>query len=117
AGAEPGNADRRVVIVSRSDSGCCDSSDGSSDAKGRFAPVLGELAQKVRSGDELSFVPYALPTVTLACRSTDESTSGGDSSPDACGGGGGAAIEHAMWMSDWVGAEALPPALAVIDGE
>ncbi|CAN0128554.1 unnamed protein product, partial [Ectocarpus sp. 12 AP-2014] len=50
-------------------------------------------------------------------RSTDESTGGGDSSPDACGGRGGAAIEHAMWMSDWVGAEALPPALAVIDGE
>lgn len=114
AGAEPGHADKGAVIMSRSDSGCGDSSDGSGGANGRVAPVLGELAQKVRSGDELSFVPYALPSVTLACCSADENA-GGDSSPDASGSSG--RIEHAMWMSDWVGAEALPPALAVIDGD
>ncbi|CAM9194738.1 unnamed protein product, partial [Sphacelaria rigidula] len=85
-----------------------------------------ELAAKVKSGDELSFVPYALPGVRVGCSlsgtqsgrgrsdvrldecADDVSTCDGacredreDGSGD-CGGGGGR-IAHAMWLADWVG--------------
>lgn len=89
------------------------------------APLFGELAAKVRSGDELSFVPYALPGVTVGCSSSGTQSSRGrsdvrlDESADGSGdcGGGGGRIAHAMWLADWVGAEALPPALAIVDGD
>ena len=130
AGAEPASSGdeggaRGLVVSPGSSGGFDDSSD--SDAKGRdkVAPVFGELAQKVRSGDELSFIPYALPSLTLTCRSRQERSSG-DASPGvdavcycgagaACGGQARGRIRLALWMSDWIGAEALPPALAVMD--
>lgn len=124
AGAEPGNAE-----VTGSGTGMVLDESSDSDAKGKdtVAPVFGKLAEKVRSGDELSFIPYALPSLTLTCRSRHEDA-GDDLSPGddavcyrgagaACNGKGQGHIKHAMWMSDWIGAEALPPALAVIDDE
>lgn len=131
AGAEPGGsadeAGRRGVAVSPRSSAFDSSDSDDVNGKDRVAPVFGELAQKVRSGDELSFIPYALPSLTLTCRSRCEST-GGDASPGvaavcycgagaACGGQARGQIKLAMWMLDWIGAEALPPALAVIDGK
>lgn len=135
AGAEPGH-------VAEEDGGklgdtwLSSDSTGSSVGLGGVAPLFGELASKVKSGDELSFVPYALPGVTVGCwscgaRSTrgrrdvriDEdadSLSPGDGVCQCqdggdCNGSGGR-IAHAMWLADWVGAEGLPPALSVIDG-
>eukprot|EP00752_Nemacystus_decipiens_P003935 g3603.t1 len=131
AGAEPGSSGdedggARGLAVSPVSSGGFDSSDSDAKGRDRVAPVFGELAQKVRSGDELSFIPYALPSLTLACGSSRRERSGGDAGPgadSACSSGAGAAyggqarghIRLAMWMSDWIGAEALPPALAVMD--
>lgn len=146
AGAHLGHMDtsdsRRGAVV-RSESMM---SDGSSSTfsfssgcdgkeKDRVAPVFSELAQKVRSGDELSFVPYALPSLTLGCTRCNQQTRAAEASQvglesgvgvaATCGAGGDDAlnggedgqedIKHAMWLADWIGAEALPPALAVID--
>lgn len=135
AGAEPGNSvDSNNTFIVGQDS--FNSSDGSGlDGKAkvkkdRVAPVFSELAQKVRSGDELSFVPYALPSLTLQCHSlpgktrkvkptVDESDNvvcycGAGASCNGQGQGQGD-IKHAMWLADWIGTEALPPTLAVID--
>lgn len=92
---------------------------------GSVAPLFGELASKVKSGDELSFVPYALPSLTVygfSCGSgshgRSDFKSNDDSEGNACdreSGWGEGRIEHTMWLADWIGAEALPPALMVID--
>lgn len=138
AGAEPGHADEEDGGGGKlGDSWLSsDSTGNNSVGLGSVAPLFGELASKVKSGDELSFVPYALPEVTVGCSSCGarssrgrsdvrvdedaESMSMGDGACQCedggeCNGGGGR-IAHAMWLADWVGAEALPPALAVIDG-
>lgn len=114
--------------------------DGNGRGKDRVAPVFGELAQKVRSGDELSFVPYSLPSLTLGCtkglgtegesKTSVEGKTGASGFSGAYGrapaggvagrassGAGQGDIKHALWLTDWVGAEALPPALAVIDAD
>lgn len=82
------------------------------------APVFSELAQKVRSGDELSFVPYALPSLTLGSSSGqgEEGTFGNAQAPPP-GSSNEEVIKHAMWLADWIGTEALPPALAVVDSK
>ncbi|CAN0106581.1 unnamed protein product [Laminaria digitata] len=69
AGGEPERANGVSGSGSMNSDSSSDSSSGSSGAtrKYRVAPVFGELAQKVRSGDELSFVPYSLPSLTLGC--------------------------------------------------
>lgn len=107
AGAEPGTKGDdpvRGTVLMSSESFSSDSSSGGQgdNRKDRVAPVFSDLAQKVRSGDELSFVPYALPSLTLGT---------------VCKGEGEGDIKNAMWLADWIGAEALPPALAVIDAK
>ena len=131
---------------SSGDSGGSGGKGGSGDARGkdRVAPVFGELAQKVRSGDELSFVPYSLPSLTLGCSESlgkeGDAKAGAQGKTGASGysgavdrrpaggaagavagstsnGAGQGGMKHALWLADWVGAEALPPALAVIDAD
>lgn len=94
------------------------------DIKDVVAPVFSELAQKVRSGDELSFVPYALPSLTLgsSSRQGEGYVDGGtgkfsNAETPLPGSSNEEDIKHAMWLADWIGTEALPPALAVVDSE
>lgn len=144
AGAEPGQAGEESGeggCNNRSDSWVSSetlSNGGGRERQGSVAPLFSELAQKVKSGDELSFVPYALPSLTLGCCSLSqgnpgdieldkhmEYTRGGSSVMDGdvcpcsrgeeCTHEGGARIMHAMWLADWIGAESLSPALTVID--
>lgn len=135
AGAEPAHTDKgggaNAVFVS-SGSVSSDRSSPAGDAKSKHtvAPIFSELARKVRSGDELSFVPYALPSLTLGCQSGQGAHGEAKNGLGRPGGGGGVCycgagvpcrggclgdIRHAVWLADWIGAEALPPALAVID--
>lgn len=147
----PGSGSMGIDSSSDSSSGSSGDSGGggkggSGDArsKDRVAPVFGELAQKVRSGDELSFVPYSLPSLTLGCsgfldkegdakasakgNTRASGYSGAYDRKPAGGAAGGVAgstsngagkggMKHALWLADWVGAEALPPALAVVDAD
>lgn len=151
AGGEPERASGAPVSGSMNSDSSSDSSSGDSggggggggkggsgDARGkdRVAPVFSELAQKVRSGDELSFVPYSLPSLTLGCsgcrgkEGEAKTRTNASGCSDACGrrpaggvtgsasnGAGQGDMKHALWLADWVGAEALPPALAVIDAD
>ena len=142
AGAEPGDAgeytrnDGRALAVSPGSSSTnvsvatAASTAGGGNSNDLVAPIFSELAHKVRSGDELSFVPYALPSLTLGCRSCrGEGAVGGNGAGEgrgvcSCGAEtppsastGAEDISHAMWLADWIGAEALPPALAVVDSK
>lgn len=79
-----------------------------------MAPLFNELAQKVKSGDEPSFVPYILPSLVLRGPASQGVGEGAGSTGRT---GAGERIAHAMWLADWIGAEALPPALAVVDSD
>lgn len=136
AGAELGHAgavkNDGAVAVSGSSLSSGGSSAGDRKEEDGVAPIFGELAQKVRAGDELSFVPYSLPSLTLGCcpcegdRSGKCITGGGNGKVCCCGkeagcgsrvGGQQSDVKHAMWLADWIGAEALPPALVVVDAD
>lgn len=121
-----------AVAVSGNSLSSGGSSAGDRKEKYGVAPIFGELAQKVRAGDELSFVPYSLPSLTLGCCSCEGDrsgkciTGGGNGKLCCCGKEAGCGsssrgqqndVKHAMWLADWIGAEALPPALVVVDAE
>ncbi|CAN0164681.1 unnamed protein product, partial [Discosporangium mesarthrocarpum] len=103
--------------------------------KDRVARLFSDLEQKVKSGGELSFVPYALPaldlddaaTLTLPTTRLSGGPPGqGKDKPQSATLGlvlapgpredmGQRRVTHAMWVADWLGVEGLAPMLAVVE--